>query len=156
MKSIFYLVFIFAISFFSCQSKQEKKQEASNKITANTRCQTCGMPSQEYPKWQVKHLKNQVESYFCSPRCMFVAATKTPTNISLQDTIWAVDYYEQKKIDALQAFYVINSDITGPMGHDFVPFATQNAAQDFLQEHKGTKIVTFKDVTPDMITTLGK
>ena len=42
---------------------------------------------------------------------------------------------------ALHAYYVIWADVYGPMGHEPVPFATHAAAQKFLKEHKGRKII---------------
>lgn len=146
----------------SCKEKNSEnttKQQPvieESKTIPTTDCRNCGMPSKEYPKWNVKWKQENTESYFCSPRCMFVQVTNPQSSITMQDSLEVVDYYNQKFIDARNAYFVINSDITGPMGHDFVPFADQVAAKDFLQEHKGSAILTFKDVTASTITELGK
>lgn len=129
-------------------------QESSTELSSD--CKNCGMPSKEYPKWNVKLLQNSSENYFCSPRCMFIKATEATSTIKITDSIFVVDYYNQKFIDARQAYFVINSDITGPMGHDFVPFADEKAAKEFQTEHKGKEIVRFSEVTGAVILKLGK
>jgi nitrous oxide reductase accessory protein NosL len=61
------------------------------------------------------------------------------------------DYYSKTSIDALQAFFVIWSDVYGPMGHEPIPFEKDAKAKKFLQERKGKKIIRFKDITPNLI-----
>ena len=64
------------------------------------------------------------------------------------------DYYSGKGIDGRSAFYVIRSDIYGPMGHELIPLASEADAKDFLREHKGSRILRFDEVTPDLIARL--
>ena len=64
------------------------------------------------------------------------------------------DYSGLTRIDAHAAWYVIGSDVLGPMGHELVPLATQAEAEDFLRDHKGRKIVRFADVTPALLEQL--
>jgi len=45
------------------------------------------------------------------------------------------DYYSQKPIDAKKAYYVIGSDVNGPMGEELIPFKTEDEAKTFLQDH---------------------
>ena len=77
--------------------------------------------------------------------------SKTKTDMA---AISVKDYYSKTSIDALQAFYVIWSDVYGPMGHEPIPFEKQVDAKKFLKGHKGKKIVRFKEVTPKLITSL--
>jgi copper chaperone NosL len=56
------------------------------------------------------------------------------------------DYYNLQLIDAKAAFYVIGSDVLGPMGHELVPLATRADAEDFMKEHKGRRILGFAEV----------
>lgn len=134
----------------------DKSAKESSMTAFNSDCKNCGMPSKEYPKWHVKLLQNSSENYFCSPRCMFIKAIEATSTINITDSIFVVDYYNQKFFDARQAYFVINSDITGPMGHDFVPFADEKAAKEFQTEHKGKEIVRFSEVTEAVILKLGK
>jgi nitrous oxide reductase accessory protein NosL len=60
------------------------------------------------------------------------------------------DYYNLQLVDAKTAFYVIGSDVLGPMGHELVPLATRADAEDFMKEHKGRRILGFAEVTRDL------
>ena len=59
-----------------------------------------------------------------------------------------------KLIKAEDAFFVIGSDVYGPMGHELIPFASKAAAEEFLKDHKGRRIVQFETVKPAMIKKL--
>lgn len=66
-------------------------------------------------------------------------------------TIWVSDYYTQEAIDGKKAFYVIGSDIYGPMGKEFIPFRTLKSAQTFLKDHKGSQIVEFSKISESLV-----
>jgi nitrous oxide reductase accessory protein NosL len=42
------------------------------------------------------------------------------------------------------------------MGNEFVPLETRSDAEDFLKEHKGKRILTFEQATPDVAVKLDK
>ncbi|MEE4134737.1 MAG: nitrous oxide reductase accessory protein NosL, partial [Desulforhopalus sp.] len=52
------------------------------------------------------------------------------------------------------AFYVVGSDILGPMGHELIPFAERAAAENFLADHHGREIVPFVDISREMVDSL--
>jgi nitrous oxide reductase accessory protein NosL len=56
------------------------------------------------------------------------------------------EYYGLARINARQAWYVIGSDVLGPMGHELVPLATRADAEEFLRDHKGRAILRFEDI----------
>jgi nitrous oxide reductase accessory protein NosL len=64
------------------------------------------------------------------------------------------DYYSQKVIDAKKAFYVVNSDVYGPMGRELIPFKNQNEAKTFKKDHKATSIIAFDDISLKLILLL--
>jgi len=64
--------------------------------------------------------------------------------------LWVTDFYNLQRMDARKAYYVIGSDVLGPMGHEFVPLATKEDAADFLKDHKGKKVLGFEQVTRDL------
>ena len=70
------------------------------------------------------------------------------TSVSVQD------YYSITFFDTRQACYVIWSDLYGPMGHEPIPFEKEADAKEFLKEHKGKKILRFKDITQKIIWSL--
>ena len=66
-------------------------------------------------------------------------------------SIKQTDYYEQKVIDAQKAFYVIGSNIYGPMGHELIPFRLKDDANTFKNDHFGTKIIEFDKIIEDEV-----
>jgi nitrous oxide reductase accessory protein NosL len=69
-------------------------------------------------------------------------------------TITVNDYYTLKPIDARQAFFVVGSDVYGPMGKELVPFGKAADAQAFFKDHKGKKILRFNEVTPAILKSM--
>jgi nitrous oxide reductase accessory protein NosL len=70
------------------------------------------------------------------------------------DSIYVTDYYDLTWIDGNEAFYVIGSDVYGPMGRELIPFKEEAGARGFLKDHKGKSILKFKEVTPEVVKTL--
>jgi nitrous oxide reductase accessory protein NosL len=68
--------------------------------------------------------------------------------------IYVREYYDMKRIDARMAFFVIGSDVYGPMGHELIPLATEADAKTFMKDHRGKRILRFEAVTPQVIETL--
>jgi nitrous oxide reductase accessory protein NosL len=60
--------------------------------------------------------------------------------------ILVTDYYSQKGIDGRGAYYVLRSDIYGPMGHELIPFEHEEDAQAFQSDHKGKLIIRFQEI----------
>ena len=67
------------------------------------------------------------------------------------DSIYVTDYYNLALIDGYHAFYVIGSDVYGPMGKELIPLEKEAGAKEFMKDHKGQSILRFKDVTHEMI-----
>jgi nitrous oxide reductase accessory protein NosL len=146
MKVFFYLV-IFCLSLQACTQNTDSKTDA--KSTAS--CQNCGMDWAKYPK-SAASLETQAgkQLNFCSNRCMFTVVLSTKPSFKIKKS-QVVDYFTQQKIDAQTAFYVIGSDQMGSMGHDFIAHKSKQAAQDFEAEHQGKKIVSFQEVTLELV-----
>jgi hypothetical protein len=64
------------------------------------------------------------------------------------------DYYTLEAIPAKEAYYVLDPDVFGPMGHELVPFKTLKSAQTFKEEHHGKQIVRFDEITDSMVMAL--
>ncbi|TAF31512.1 MAG: hypothetical protein EAZ57_11380 [Cytophagales bacterium] len=130
----------------STSTSTEDTEQSTEVVMPNSDCHNCGMPSLEYPKW----VSRADDLYFCSPRCLMIKCMKDP-KIKTATTMTVIEYYETKPLAVKDAFFVIGSDVTGPMGNDFIPFADQKAAQDFMAEHKGKKILRFADLTQELL-----
>jgi len=66
------------------------------------------------------------------------------------------DYYTQKGIDATKAYYVIGSNILGPMGNELIPFKTLKEAKSFKNDHFGKEIKQFHKLNDDIVWKLDK
>jgi len=129
-------------------------------IKKTDRCPVCGMFVYKYPKWVAQiSFKDGSYYFYDGAKDMFkhifdtakYTSGKTAENIK---DIYVTDYYEVELIDAKSAFYVIGSDVLGPMGHELLPFKNQESAQEFLEDHKGKAIIRFQEVTPAIIESL--
>lgn len=125
-------------------------------------CPVCGMLVSKYPNWiTVVIYKDGHAHYFDGAKDMFKYLGDLPKYAPGHKAadisgIWVTEFYGLTKIDARKALYVIGSDVLGPMGNEFVPLENRNDADDFLKEHKGKRIVTFEQATPEVANKLDK
>jgi nitrous oxide reductase accessory protein NosL len=129
-------------------------------ITEQDRCPVCGMFVAKYPDWvaQVKLSDGNV-AMFDGPKDMLVyyfAPAEYGAGEAAVVDIVVKDYYSQKWIDGRLAFYVTGSDVYGPMGHEFVPFDTREAADNFIKDHHGKMIWALNEITPDLVQSMRK
>jgi nitrous oxide reductase accessory protein NosL len=68
----------------------------------------------------------------------------------IQD-ILVTDYYEVERIPAREAFFVLGSDVDGPMGSEFIPHRTAEDATSFSTDHRGTRVVRFDEVDQALV-----
>lgn len=117
------------------------------------KCPVCGMLVYMYKDWAAKvEFNDGTLVYFDGPKDMFrywldlrkYAPGKTQADIR---TILVTEYYDLEPMDAKSAFYVLDSNIMGPMGHELVPFKSEAQAKEFMKDHKGKRILRFDDVT---------
>ncbi|MGD9486925.1 MAG: nitrous oxide reductase accessory protein NosL [Calditrichaceae bacterium] len=157
MRSI--MIFITGIFLMAtaCSKKEEPKTEnLSNEAAAETHyCANCGMKTNDYPVWEKTMVSaDHGTEYFDSAKCMFTVlldSAKAPGQIS---EIITKDFVTSNEIDAREAYYVIGSDVMGPMGKDLVSFGSRNAAQTFVSEHGGDEVLAFDEVNMGVIQKL--
>jgi nitrous oxide reductase accessory protein NosL len=120
-------------------------------------CSVCGMYVANFPDWAAAiSFKDGAQEWFDGPKDLFTflldlkryAAQRNPSDIS---AVQVKDYYGLKHIDGQKAFFVIGSNVMGPMGKELVPFATEAGARDFLKDHRGQKILTFQEITTGVL-----
>lgn len=125
-------------------------------------CPVCGMLVSKYPNWVAvvayqdghAHFFDGAKDFF-----KFLAAPQKYDSAHRHDKVsalWVTEFYGLSRIDARKAFYVIGSDVLGPMGHELVPLESEADANEFLKEHQGQRVVTFEQVTPALIARLDK
>lgn len=123
-------------------------------------CAVCGMHVPKFPEWAaVVTFQDGGQAWFDGPKDLFTylqdlkryAPKRQPQDVL---TIQVKSYYTLKHIDARKAFFVVGSDVMGPMGKELLPFATEPQARDFLKDHRGQKILTFQEITQATIKAL--
>ena len=130
-------------------------------LSKTDKCPVCGMFVYKYPKWAAfiyyekdgksKHLafdgvKDMMKFYF--------EPAKWGKYKNIQNRIKKIlvrDYYTLKPVLAEPAWYVVGSDVFGPMGNELIPFKTEAAAKNFLRDHKGKKILRFNEITKELV-----
>lgn len=128
-------------------------------VDKNTRCSVCGMFVAKYPNWVASLKTSDGETrYFDGVKDMMVFyfapqkyGAKAGATIG---EIMVSDYYSLGPVDARKAFYVVGSDVNGPMGHEFIPFTTKANAESFSKDHQGKGIVTFEAITSEQVESM--
>lgn len=119
-------------------------------------CPVCGMLVSKYPNWvAVVQYKGGHAHFFDGAKDLFKYLHDLPKYAPghrREDVavIQVTDFYSLTRIDAQKAFYVVGSDVLGPMGHELVPLASRADAEDFLKDHKGRRILGFAEVTREL------
>ncbi len=133
---------------------------AADSVSEQTRCPVCGMFVFKYPNWQAQvHYEKLSETrFFDGMKDLMVfyydpERFGAPPRETIKD-IFVKDYYSLSWISAKEAFFVTGSDVYGPMGHEFIPFATREAAESFSTDHHGREILTFDKIPPELVESL--
>ncbi|MBU2646240.1 nitrous oxide reductase accessory protein NosL [bacterium] len=129
-------------------------------ITPKERCPVCGMFVSPYPKWITQiQFKDGHHHSFDGMKCFcrfYFDAQKFDDRHKRSDftKLLVRDYYTLKFIEHDKAYYVIGSDVLGPMGHELIPFESEERARIFLIDHRGQKIIRFSEVTSGLLDKL--
>ena len=131
-----------------------------HKVGPRDKCPVCGMFVAKYPDFAAQiQFRDGSTFHFDGAKDMFkyylnlsrYAPGKKPTDIT---AVLVTNYYDLTMVDGLPAYYVVGSDVYGPMGRELIPFARESEARDFLKDHKGKSIIRFRDVTPVVLRPL--
>lgn len=127
-----------------------------------TTCPVCGMFVAKYPEWiatvlwqdgQAHHFDGAKDLFKFLLRLDRYAPGRAAGEIAV---IAVTEYYGLTRIDARRAFFVIGSDVYGPMGHELVPLASRADADEFMRDHQGERVVRFDDVDWDLLMALDR
>ena len=135
-------------------------ERAVPKPTAGDKCPVCGMFVSKYPDWTTAILfKNGSHVFFDGAKDMFkylLDSKRYGPAKKMEDiqAIMVMDYYGLSWIDARRAWYVLGSDVYGPMGRELIPLESEADAREFMKDHKGIQIIRFPEVTMEVIKTL--
>lgn len=124
------------------------------------KCPVCGMFVAKYPDWTAAvRFRDATVLYFDGCKDLFTCYLNAGKYIPAKSRdaiseIQVKDYYGLKQIDGRKAFYVIGSNVYGPMGKELVPFEKASDADGFMHDHKGKRVLRFNQITPDVLKTL--
>ncbi len=140
-----------AVSIYLTNPSLATSKEKSIKVPEGTKCPVCGMFVAKYPKWVALIKTDDHAHYFDGVKDMmkfYFNPSKFAHNHSKMDfnNIQVTNYYTLEGIDGKKAFYVIGSNVYGPMGEELIPFSTQKEAENFKKTHFGKKILRFEEI----------
>jgi len=127
------------------------------KPSPGDKCPVCGMFVAKYPDFLAQILFTDGSyALFDGAKDMFkfylnIKKYHPSKKISDISMIYVTDYYDVSMIDGQEAFFVIGSDVYGPMGRELIPFRTEAAARDFMKDHNGKAILRFRAVTSEVV-----
>ncbi len=130
------------------------------KPSPTDKCPVCGMFVAKYPDFVARLIfEDGSSACFDGVKDMmkyyYNQAAYDPAKTAKKITaIWVTDYYTLKAIDGRQAYYVVGSEVYGPMGKELIPFLEEGAAQEFVKDHKGKSILRFQEITPEVLRSL--
>ncbi len=160
---------LLAVSLYLWDVKRVKRKSFGQVIVhRGDKCPVCGMLVYKYPRWaaqiffkkngKIHHLsfdgvKDMMKFYFNPDDYGDYKIMKFRHSIT---KMIVTDYYTQKGIDATKAYYVIGSNILGPMGNELIPFKTLKEAESFKNDHFGKEIKQFHKLNDDIVWKLDK
>lgn len=121
------------------------------------RCPVCGMFVAKYPDWLAAILfKDGTYAVFDGVKDMMkyylnMARYNPSKKLSDIDFFQVMDYYRVAPIDGFQAYYVMGSNIYGPMGKELIPFEKEGDAKEFMVDHIGKALLRLKDINQDVL-----
>jgi copper chaperone NosL len=133
------------------------------KLTApasRDKCPVCGMFVTKYPDWTTAILFRDGSRLFFDGakdlfKCLLDLKRYAPAK-KVEDiqAVMVKDYYRLTFMNARKAWFVLGSDVYGPMGRELIPLEKEADAREFMKDHKGKSLLKFSDVTAEIIKTL--
>ena len=135
--------------------------EPLQKVDPSEKCPVCGMFVAKYDQWLTQIINENepplvfdgvkdMMAYYFNPELYGGDADLTTAEI------WVRNYYTLDYMDGRTAFYVVGSDVLGPMGDELIPFSTLKEAENFKKDHQGNDILSFDEITAPQIMEMKK
>ncbi len=121
-------------------------------VKKSDKCKVCGMLVAGYPNWVSQIIfSDGTYAFFDGPKDMFRyyfnMAKYNPSKKQADiDAIYVTEYYSAKLAGARKLFFVLGSDVDGPMGAELVPIESKEKATEFMKDHHGKKILKFDEI----------
>jgi len=132
-------------------SDKNAKAKKAEKIVVpeGAKCPVCGMLVGKNPNWAAMiEIQGGENLYFDGVKDMMKYYFQKGKGF---DKIFVTDYYKLHKIDAKSAFFVLGSNVLGPMGDELIPFESEGAAKTFAKDHGGKSVLKFDEIKESVI-----
>lgn len=120
------------------------ESEGSIHVTKDEKCPICGMFVYKYPRWAAQIFYGDKHYSFDGVKDLMKYYFDNKESIS---KILVRDYYSQKTINAYEAYYVVGSDVYGPMGNELIAFKNEAEAKVFYIDHRAKEVLKFSEIT---------
>jgi nitrous oxide reductase accessory protein NosL len=124
------------------------------------KCPVCGMFVAKFPDF-IAGIVFKDRSYvvFDGAKDMFryyfnIAKYSPSKSIADVEALFVTDYYSLRQVDGYKTYYVLGSDVYGPMGRELIPFEQMKDAEEFRTDHKGKKILRFSEISRNILREL--
>ncbi len=147
LNAVLLIFILIAVSAFADEIKPIKP-------SSKDKCPVCGMFVEKYPKWVAQIIfKDGTYAVFDGVKDMFkyyfniskYNKKKTKEDIA---EIYVTEYYTTKVMKAEDVYFIIGSDVYGPMGHELIPVKGEDQAKAFWWDHGGKKLLKFDEIKP--------
>jgi len=158
-RFLLFLVLCLALT-ASAALAQVKAAAKGAGVPKDAKCPVCGMLVAKYPNWNAAiGYRDGHIAYFDGPKDLFtyyLSPRKYEPSRNRADivSLTVKDYYSLASIDGRQAYFVVGSNVLGPMGKELIPFAQKADAEGFRTDHQGRKILRFPEVTLELLKSL--
>ena len=135
----------------------DKKRKKTGKIKEPTEkdvCTVCGMYPASYPKHNCQIWAMDGSTlHFCSTQCMVnfnADQSKYVKEPAKTKMAWVTLFSDGMYESVFGAYYVVGSQMNGPMGREAIPFKLKKNAEEFVKANGG-KIASFSQLTPALV-----
>jgi len=126
-------------------------------VPEKAKCPVCGMFVAKYPNWVGEIETTDGQHYYFDGVKDMMKFYFEPDRYHVELTsgqiaaIRVSDYYNLGPMDAHKAWFVIGSNVFGPMGDELIPFGTKEEAEIFSKDHFGKSIVSFEKIDAKLV-----
>jgi len=127
-------------------------EEPGRRPGPKDKCPVCGMFVSKYPDWTATvSFQDGGVAWFDGAKDLFKFLADPGRFLPGRKAadvraVTVTDYYGVRPLDAKDAFFVVGSDVFGPMGKELVPFGKRSEADEFLRDHRGKQVLRFAEV----------
>jgi len=143
-----------ALAYYITSHQESNQTSTEIVVPQDAKCPVCGMFVHKYPKWSALMVIEGEQYYFDGVKDMMkyhIFSADFPYDREKVEQFEVSDFYTLKATLAKEAYYVVGSDVFGPMGDELVPFETEEGAKNFMRDHKGEKIVCFDEIDEKLL-----